>query len=66
MNPVQDRVSFVAGDYNKDELHGGCDLALLSAVVHQNSPEQSLNLFQKIYRDEKPKQSEQLQLMVIR
>ena len=47
---LQDRVSFVVGDYNKNELPGGCDLALLSAVIHQNSPEQNLNLFQKIYR----------------
>jgi SAM-dependent methyltransferase/predicted transcriptional regulator len=47
---LQNRVSFVAGDYNKDELPGECDLALLSAVIHQNSPEQNLSLFQKIYR----------------
>jgi ubiquinone/menaquinone biosynthesis C-methylase UbiE/predicted transcriptional regulator len=46
----QNRVNFVAGDYNKDELPGGCDLALLSAVIHQNSSAQNLNLFQKIYR----------------
>ena len=46
---LQNRVSFVAGDYNKDELPGGCDLALLSAVIHQNSPGQNLSLFQKIY-----------------
>lgn len=47
---LQNRVNFVAGDYNKDELPGGCDLALLSAVIHQNSSEQNLSLFQKIYR----------------
>ena len=46
---LQNRVSFVVGDYNEDELPGGCDLALLSAVIHQNSPEQNLSLFQKIY-----------------
>lgn len=46
---LQNRVSFVAGDYNKDKLPKGCDLALLSAVIHQNSPKQNLSLFQKIY-----------------
>ena len=33
-----------------DELPSGCDLALLSAVIHQNSSAQNLNLFQKVYR----------------
>ncbi len=47
---LQNRVSFVAGDYNRDELPGGCDLALLSAVIHQNNLEQNLSLFQKVYR----------------
>jgi len=46
---LQNRVTFVAGDYNKDKLPQGCDLALLSAVIHQNSPKQNLSLFQKIY-----------------
>ncbi|GAH59233.1 unnamed protein product, partial [marine sediment metagenome] len=47
---LQNRVNFVTGDYNKNELPGGCDLTLLSAVIHQNSPKQNLSLFQKIYR----------------
>ena len=47
---LQDRVSFVPGDFNEDELPGGCDVALLSAIIHQNSPVQNLNLYQKIYR----------------
>lgn len=34
---LQNRVSFIVGDYNEDELPGGCDIALLSAVIHQNS-----------------------------
>ncbi|MCK4661485.1 MAG: hypothetical protein KAT68_01360 [Bacteroidales bacterium] len=46
---LENRVRFVAGDYNKDELPGGCDLVLLSAIIHQNSTEQNLSLFQKIY-----------------
>jgi SAM-dependent methyltransferase len=45
-----DRVEFVAGDFYKDELPRGCDLALLSAIIHQNSPEENLELFRKIYR----------------
>ncbi len=47
---LMERVALVAGDYNKDALPGGCDLALLFAVIHQNSPEQNLDLFRKIYR----------------
>jgi predicted O-methyltransferase YrrM len=47
---LQDRVELVAGDFYVDELPEGCDLALLSAIIHQNSPEQNLALYQKIYR----------------
>jgi SAM-dependent methyltransferase len=43
------RVALVAGDYNKDPLPTGCDLALLFAVIHQNSPEENLALFRKIH-----------------
>ncbi len=44
------RVQLVAGDFSKDELPKGCDLALLSAIIHQNSPQENLELFRKIYR----------------
>jgi precorrin-6B methylase 2 len=44
------RVNLVPGDFYRDELPGGHDLALLSAIIHQNSPEQNKNLFGKIYR----------------
>jgi ubiquinone/menaquinone biosynthesis C-methylase UbiE len=47
---VEDRVTFVEGDFYKDPLPVGCDLALLSAIIHQNSPEQNLSLYRKIYR----------------
>jgi ubiquinone/menaquinone biosynthesis C-methylase UbiE len=47
---VEDRVTFVEGDFYKDSLPAGCDLALLSAIIHQNSPDQNLALYQKIYR----------------
>jgi SAM-dependent methyltransferase len=45
-----DRVAVVPGDFHKDELPGGCDLALLSAIIHQNSPSQNVDLFKKIHR----------------
>ena len=45
-----DRVELVAGDFYSDELPGGCDLALLSAIIHQNSRQQNLELFEKTYR----------------
>jgi SAM-dependent methyltransferase len=44
------RVELVAGDFYRDELPSGCDLALLSAIIHQNSPEQNLDLFRKVHR----------------
>lgn len=47
---VADRVAFSGGDYHTDALPAGCDLALLSAIIHQNSPQQNLALYQKIHR----------------
>lgn len=44
------RIQFVAGDFYQDDLPGGHDLALLSAIIHQNSPEQNLALYRKIHR----------------
>jgi ubiquinone/menaquinone biosynthesis C-methylase UbiE len=45
----QDRVRFLTGNFYEDDLPGGCDLALLSAIIHQNSPQQNLVLYQKIF-----------------
>ncbi len=45
-----ERVECVAGDFCKDELPKGCDLVLLSAIIHQNSPEENLELYRKIHR----------------
>jgi ubiquinone/menaquinone biosynthesis C-methylase UbiE len=42
------RVRLVAGDYNRDDLPGGHDLAWVSAIVHQNSREQNRALFRKV------------------
>lgn len=47
---VLDRVSLAAGDFYEDELPTGCDLALLSAIIHQNSPEQNVDLYRKVRR----------------
>jgi predicted O-methyltransferase YrrM len=47
---MADRVSFVAGDFYTDELPGGHDLAILSAIIHQNSPAQNVELFCKVLR----------------
>lgn len=44
------RVELVGGDFYKDDLPTGCDLALLSAIIHQNSPEENLELYRKIHR----------------
>lgn len=42
------RVILVAGDFYSDPLPSGCDLALLSAIIHQNSPEENVALYRKI------------------
>ena len=44
-----DRVTLVKGDFYKDALPGGHDIALLSAIIHQNSPEQNAALYRKIF-----------------
>ena len=45
-----DRAQLVGGNFYEDELPGGHDLVLLSAIIHSNSPEQNLALYQKIFR----------------
>lgn len=45
-----DRVRLVAGNFYEDELPGGHDLALVSAIIHQNSPEENIELFCKVER----------------
>ncbi|HPD60596.1 MAG TPA: methyltransferase [Thermodesulfobacteriota bacterium] len=47
---LSDRLEPVAGDFYHDELPRGCDLALLSAIIHQNSPEQNRALYRKIFQ----------------
>jgi SAM-dependent methyltransferase len=49
-NNFQDKVDFVVGDFYVDDLPYGCDIALLSAIIHQNSPQQNAELYCKIYK----------------
>ena len=46
---LDSRVSLVPGDFYADDLPDGADLAWLGAICHQNSREQNLALFTKIY-----------------
>lgn len=46
---LADRVTLVAGDFYRDALPGGADLAWLGAIVHQNSRAQNRALFEKVY-----------------
>ncbi|MHB8910973.1 MAG: methyltransferase [Syntrophales bacterium] len=43
------RVTLVSGDYRKDQLPGGHDLAFVSAIIHQNSPAENVMMFRKIF-----------------
>lgn len=45
-----DRVKLVGGNFYTDELPPGHDLALVSAIIHQNAPEENIDLFRKINR----------------
>ena len=44
------RVTLVSGDFYQDELPPGHDLSFVSAIIHQNSPGQNLDLFNKVFR----------------
>jgi SAM-dependent methyltransferase len=48
------RATLVAGSFHKDEFPGGHDLALISAIIHSNSPEENLELYKKVFRSLKP------------
>ncbi|MCC6730529.1 MAG: hypothetical protein IT208_14435 [Chthonomonadales bacterium] len=43
------RVNLAAGDFYVDPLPPGHDLAFLSAIIHQNSREQNVALYQKVH-----------------
>ncbi len=44
------RVNLVTGNFYTDQLPKGCDLAWVSAIVHQNSRHQNRMLFRKVHR----------------
>jgi hypothetical protein len=46
---LMDRVTIAAGDFHTDPLPPGHDLALLSAIIHMNSPEENMDLYNKIF-----------------
>jgi precorrin-6B methylase 2 len=48
------RVRVVAGDFCRDPLPKGADLAWVSAIVHQNSREENRRLFRKVFRALQP------------
>lgn len=45
---IAQRVALISGDYHCDPLPRGADLVWLSAIIHQNSPEQNRSLYQRI------------------
>lgn len=49
-----DRVRLVGGDFYRDEFPPGHDLAFVSAIIHQNSPAQNLDLYRKVFRSLNP------------
>lgn len=44
-----DRVTLAAGDFKKDPLPAGHDLAFVSAIIHQNAHEENVEMFRKIF-----------------
>jgi len=49
-----DRVTLVPGSFYLQEFPGGHDLALISAIIHSNSPEENLELYRKVFRSLNP------------
>jgi SAM-dependent methyltransferase len=48
------RTTLHEGDFYRDPLPQGIDLALLSAIIHQNSPAQNLDLYGKVRKALRP------------
>ena len=46
--PFADRVDLVPGDFETDALPKGADLVWVSAIIHQNAPEQNRALYRRI------------------
>ena len=47
---VLDRVTLVPGDFYRDQLPPGHDLAFISAIIHQNSLDQNVSLFGNVFQ----------------
>jgi hypothetical protein len=47
--------SYMAGDYNSDDLSTGYDLAFMSAIIHINSPDENRLLIKKCFDALNPK-----------
>jgi hypothetical protein len=47
-SPFAERVELRAGDFYTDDLPKGADLAWVSAIIHQNSPDQNRALYRRI------------------
>jgi hypothetical protein len=47
-SPYAGRVELCAGDFNTDDLPKGADLAWVSAIIHQNSPDRNRALYRRI------------------
>lgn len=48
-SPYKDKIGFCVGDFYKDELPSGYDFLWLSAIIHQNSREQNVDLYKKCF-----------------
>ncbi|MCU0962670.1 MAG: acetylserotonin O-methyltransferase [Pirellulaceae bacterium] len=46
--PWAKRIELVGGDFYQDNLPPGADLAWVSAIIHQNSPEQNRSLYRRV------------------
>lgn len=53
-SPVADRIGLLEGNYLTGELPGGYDLALLSHITHDESPEDNRGLFTRVRRALRP------------
>ncbi len=51
---LSDRVALVKGDFYRDDLPGGHDIAMLSAIIHQNSPKQNIGLYRRVFDSLQP------------
>jgi len=51
---LEERISFVGGNFNEDQLPEGFDVVFLSDILHYQTEEENAALFQKLYGSVKP------------